>query len=170
MTSRLKWNSGTQKEWMTSVETRSYWMVLPTGSTSSGISPDEPTVLTCPLPSGFAALASSYLNSQFHWKATTWTLTSGLSTFLRTSVSVVDVKKNRTQTMIVGRTTVNSSSGMLYWNCRGSSSGSPSAVFFLRWNVAVQKIRPHTMTPTTSAATTVQVHSVRIWSAWCVTP
>ncbi|SHV44769.1 Uncharacterised protein [Mycobacteroides abscessus subsp. abscessus] len=27
-----------------------------------------------------------------------------------------------------------------------------------RWNATVQKVRPHTMTPTTSEATTAQVH------------
>jgi len=43
-TSRLKLNSGTKKEWITSLERRWYSMSRFVGSTSTGISVDEPTV------------------------------------------------------------------------------------------------------------------------------
>src|SRR4051812_10404230 len=95
-------------------------------------------------------------------------VTSGLGFLSSTWLSVVAVKKNSTQTITSGKTTQNISSGTLYWNCRGSAVGS--AFFFLRWNAVAQKIRPHTITPTTSAAMTDQVHSQRILSACSVTP
>src|SRR5690606_15368408 len=99
----------------------------------------------------------------------TSTVTSGSSSLASTLLSVVAVKKNSTQTMITGTTTQKSSSGTLYWNCRGSAS-SPEADGFFRWKAIVQNIRPHTMTPTTRAATTDQVQKVRMLSASGVTP
>src|SRR5262245_4827473 len=56
------------------------------------------------------------------------------------------------------------SSGMLYRVCGGISSPR------LRYRTTHQKIRPHTKTPTASAATTEPIHRSYIRCAWVVTP
>src|SRR5690606_3240725 len=98
----------------------------------------------------------------FHWKPVTSTTTSGSSSSASTDCSVTAVKKNSTQTMTTGSTTTNSSSGTLYWSCLGRAS---VVFFFFRWNAADQKMSPHTIAPTPSAAMTAQVQNVRIFSA-----
>ena len=50
--------------------------------------------------------------------------------------------------MISGITVSTSSSGRLYWNCRGSSDASA----LRRWNATVQAVAPQTRAPTISAA------------------
>src|ERR1700761_1810969 len=83
MTSRLKRNSGTQKEWITSSEC-SMKRIFSTfcgeldGITSTGISVEEPTVDTGVWPSDASVglpLSVRYSNCQFHLKASTCTTT-----------------------------------------------------------------------------------------------
>ncbi len=70
--------------------------------------------------------------------------------------------------MIAGTTVKISSTGRLYWVCRGTTSGS--LPLRLRWKIIAQNIAPQVMTPTTSAAMPDHVHRCRIASACGVTP
>src|SRR5215467_2514201 len=87
-TSRLNSKAGTQNEWMTSCECSLNRIVSLVGTTSTGMYPLSPIVVTC-WPDGSTFCEPSYVNCQFHLNAVMSTVRSGFLVILSTYVSVV---------------------------------------------------------------------------------